>query len=288
MRSSGRLIVSILVLVGLAVAFWVIAISPQREEADRLGTEVEQLTSSVEAAHSEVAAATAAKQSFPADYRQLVVLGQAAPAGDETASLLVELEGIANSSGVEFKSIQLNSAGGEAPVAEVPAATPAPEESGAGSTGAVQAAATIPPTELAASLLPLGASIGPTGLYVMPYTLEFSGGFFQITRFISKVDDLVKTSNEGIAVDGRLITIGGFSLDTETAGGEAENSGGELSATLSVTTFLSPPGQGVTAGATPSSPAPATAESPTTVSTPETSTEGTESSAGTSETVSAK
>lgn len=287
MRSSGRLIASIIVVVGLAIAFWILAIAPKREAADRLGQEAQQLTSSVESARSEVAVATAAKQAFPADYRQLVVLGQAAPAGDETASLLVELEGIAAAAGVEFKSIQLSSSSGESAVeAPVPAAVP--EESSAGSSGAVQAAATISPTELAASLLPLGASIGPAGLYVMPYTLEFSGGFFQITRFISRVDDLVRTSNESIAVDGRLITIGGFSLDTETEDEEGEGSGGELSATLSVTTFLSPPGQGVTAGATPSAPATATSESATTVSAPEASAPGSETSAPVAETASAK
>lgn len=270
MKSSGRLIVSILVVVGLAVAFWALVISPKREEADRLGTEVEQLTSSVTAARSEVAAANAAKKSFPADYRQLVVLGQAAPAGDETASLLVELEGIAYAAGVKFNSIQLESSGSaEAAPTAAPAPAPAPEATSSEASGAVQAAATIPPTELAASLLPLGSSIGPAGLYVMPYTLEFSGGFFQITNFISAVDALVEPDEEEIAVDGRLITIGSIALSS----GAEEDSGSELAATLKVTTFLNPPGEGVTAGATPSAPAPAApeTEAATTVSTPETS-----------------
>lgn len=254
MKSSGRLIISILVIVGLAVAFWALVISPKREEADRLGTELEQLTSSVAVARSEVAAANAAKRSFPADYRQLVVLGQAAPAGDETASLLAELEEIASAAGVQFKSIQLEAGDGEA--AAAPASTPAPEAAAAPETsGAVQAAATVPATELAASLLPLGASIGPAGLYVMPYTLEFSGGFFQITDFVSRVNALVKPDGEEIAVDGRLITIGSIALTS----GE-EESGSELAATLKVTTFLSPPGEGVTAGATPSAPLPAAPE----------------------------
>jgi Tfp pilus assembly protein PilO len=269
-KSSGRLIVSILVVVGLAVAFWALVISPKREEADRLGTEVEQLTSSVTAARSEVAAANAAKKSFPADYRQLVVLGQAAPAGDETASLLVELEGIAYAAGVKFNSIQLESSGSaEAAPTAAPAPAPAPEATSSEASGAVQAAATIPPTELAASLLPLGSSIGPAGLYVMPYTLEFSGGFFQITNFISAVDALVEPDEEEIAVDGRLITIGSIALSS----GAEEDSGSELAATLKVTTFLNPPGEGVTAGATPSAPAPAApeTEAATTVSTPETS-----------------
>lgn len=284
-RSSGRLIVSILVVVVLAIGFWVLLLSPKREEADKLGKEAQQLTSSIEAGQSELTAADAAKRSFPTDYRQLVVLGQAAPAGDETASLLVELEEIANASGVEFKSIQLASSGGEE-AAAAPAPSPAPEAASAGAPGAVQAAATVPPTELAASLLPLGASIGPAGLYVMPYTLEFSGNFFGISRFIRNVDRLVLPGGSGIAVDGRLITIGGFSLVSGAETGEGEEAGAEsgssqLAATLTVTTFLSPPGQGVTAGATPSAPAPAAPESTTTVSAPE-------SSASSSETVSSR
>lgn len=260
MKSSGRLIASILVVVGLAVAFWALLISPKREEADRLGAEVEQLTASVAAARSEVAVANAAKEAFPADYRQLVVLGQAAPAGEETASLLVELEGIANSAGVEFKSIQLEGGGGEAAAPTVPPPTAPPEATAPGGSGAVQAAATVPPTELAASLLPLGASIGPAGLYVMPYTLEFSGGFFEITNFITKVNALVKPDGERVAVDGRLITIGSISLTSGAETGAAAGSSSELVATLKVTTFLSPPGQGLTAGATPSAPAPVVPE----------------------------
>lgn len=282
-RSSSRMIVSILVLVGLAVAFWMLVLAPKREEADRLGTEIQSLTASVEAARGEVAVATAAKRSFPADYRQLVVLGQAAPAGDETASLLVELEALAAAAGVRFKSMQLESSGSEASAPELPPPA-APEASGAEGSGAVQAAATVPATELAASLLPLGATVGPAGLYVMPYTLEFSGGYFQITDFLSEVNALVRPGEKGIAVHGRLVTIGGFSLESNSDESEAGGSGSDLAATLTVTSYLSPPGQGVTAGATPTAPAPAPAPAPagteggtaTTVSAPESTAPGTE------------
>lgn len=284
--SSARLIVSILVVFGLAIGFWTLAISPKRSEADKLGQEIQQLNTSVETARSEVAAATVAKREFPDDYRQVVVLGQAAPAGDETASLLVELESIAASTGVSFDSIQLESSGEEAAAPVVAAPEAAPEEASAGSSGAVNASATVPPTEVAASLLPLGASIGPAGLYVMPYGLQFSGGYFEITNFIRKVDALVRPGTEQIEVDGRLITISGFTL---TSGDESSEASGspELTAALTVTTYLSPPSQGVTAGATPAAPAPV---SPETASAPEPSSSApsTETVAPTSETVSAK
>jgi hypothetical protein len=66
-----------------------------------------------------------------------------------------------------------------------------------------------------------------------------------------------------MAVNGRLVTINGFSL---TNGGSEDGEGKtggptELQASFNVTTYLTPPGQGITAGATPA--APATAESST-------------------------
>jgi Tfp pilus assembly protein PilO len=274
--TSGRLIVSILVAVALATAFWMLFLAPSREQADKLGSEIEQLTSAVEVARSEVAEATTAKRSFPGDYRQLVVLGQAAPAGDETASLLVELEAIASASGVTFQSIQLESSG-EVAAAAPPVPATAESEASSESSGSVQAAATVAPTEIAASLQPLGASIGPAGLDVMPYALEFKGDFFQIASFIKKVDSLVAPGNNGVEVDGRLITINGFSLSADTEAGFPD-----LIANLSVTTYLAPLSQGVTAGATPSAPAPS-------VTTPaEATAPPAESAAQTSETVSAR
>lgn len=289
--SPARLIVSILVVVGLAIGFWTLVISPKRSEADKLGQEIQQLSASVETARSEVATAAAAKQGFPDDYRQLVVLGQAAPAGDETASLLVELEGIADSTGVSFDSIQLEGSGEEVAAAPVAAPEATPEAASPGSSGAVNAAASVSPTELSASLLPLGASIGPAGLYVMPYGLQFSGDYFEIADFIHRVDALVRPGDQGIEVDGRLITISGFTLATngEGEGGESSAAGeAELTASLTVTTYLSPPSQGITAGATPTAPAPVTPEATGSTSEPAASAASTETVAPASETVSAK
>ncbi len=263
MGSSTRLIVSILAIAAMAIAFWVLALGPKRQQADELGQQVNQLSTTLEVAQSEVTEATAAQHSFPADYQQLVVLGQAVPAGDETASLLVELEQIADSSGVKFNSIQLEGSGEEsAPAAVAPAPSAATPETSSGSSGAEPAAATVPPTEVAASLLPLGASIGPAGLAVMPYSLDFSGDFFNIADFVKKIDALVHPGSSQVAVDGRLMTIGGFSLSADANRGFPY-----LDASFSVTTYLTPPSQGVTAGATPSAPAVSTA-TPTAVTTP--------------------
>ena len=75
--------------------------------------------------------------------------------------------------------------------------------------------------------MPLGATVGPAGLAVMPYTLTFTGNFFHVADFIKGLDSLVKTQNEKVAVDGRLLTVNGFSLAGGAEGG-IPDPGGDL------------------------------------------------------------
>jgi hypothetical protein len=253
MTSTNRVIVAALAVVVLAVAFWMLLLGPKRDEASKLGVQVEEAKSSLAQHRAEVTQAVEARHEFAADYEQLVVLGKAVPGDDDTASLLVQLNSLADKAGVGFRPLTLEAAeGGAAPV-PAPAA-PAPEapsaESPAPEASASTPASLTSPTEVAASTLPLGATIGPAGLGVMPYTLTFDGDFFHVADFIKGLDSLVKTQNARVSVDGRLITINGFSLAAASSGFPA------LEATFSVTTYLTPPEQGVTAGATPEAPAP--------------------------------
>lgn len=286
MNSSNRLIVSILVVAALAIGFWMLALGPKREEASELSGQAEQLQTALAEAQSKATEAATARRAFPADYHQIVVLGQAVPAGDETSSLLVELNTIAGATGVRFDEIQLESSG-EA-TASVPTPEVAPASPSASAPGAVPAASTIPPTEAAASLLPLGATIGTAGLAVMPYHLTFSGNFFQIANFVKGIDSLVHTGSSNVAVDGRLVTLSGFALNTEEDESEGDQKPSNvLKATFAVTTYVTPPTQGVTAGATPSAPAPiATPAGATETATQAASTES--SSTASPQTVSAR
>jgi Tfp pilus assembly protein PilO len=259
--SSSRVIVAMLVVTAIAATVWMLVLSPKREEASGLNTEVEQLQTTLVTAQSEVAEATAARQEFSEDYRKLVVIGKAVPGDEETSSLLVELNRVAEGSGVKFESISLGNEGGE-----VAATATAPQ---AGPTSPVTE--TIPPTEAAAALMPLGSSIGPAGLAVMPYNLTFSGSFFEIADFIDGIDEMVDTSRKGAEVKGRLITLDGFVLSPETAEGDDGQSGGapgKIQATFSVSTYLAPPNQGVTAGATEAAPAPPAEAAPEATGTP--------------------
>lgn len=249
MKTDGKIVISVLVLVVLAGAFWILLLSPKRQEAAELGEQVEQLQSSLVQHQAEVAQAQADRREFPSNYSQLVVMGKAAPADSETPSLLVQLQHIAQHAGVRFEEISLSSEGGGGAAPPIP--VPAGSEP-------------VSPTEVAASTTPLGASVGPAGLSVMPYTLSFTGDFFHIAEFVRGLDDLVKTTNSRVSVDGRLITVDAFDLAPSQAGGFPQ-----LQATFSVTTYLTPPEQGLTGGATPSGPAPTTTGTPAAVTTTE-------------------
>ena len=238
LSSPRNAIVAGVLAVGLvAGVFWMLAISPKREEASKIDAQVEQVKGSLAQHQAEIATAEQARRDFPAEYQRLVVLGKAVPGGDETASLLVQLNHIADNAHVRFSTLTLSSEGdGESSEASTPPASASGEPAS--------------PTEVAAATLPLGASVGPAGLAVMPYELKFTGGFFRVADFIKGLDKMVETESEEVTVDGRLMTINGFSLQAAPKSGFPT-----LEATFSVTTYLTPPGEGLTAGATPESPA---------------------------------
>jgi Tfp pilus assembly protein PilO len=252
MSSVNRVVVAMLAVTALAVAFWMLALGPKRQEDDKLGTTISSLKESLATDRQQVDEALAARRSFATDYSQLVVLGKAVPADSETASLLVQVNHIAEKAQVRFEEISLSSAEGSSEAAPAPEeGAPAPSTAAPTSSGATTVAA---PTEASAALLPLGATIGPAGLDVMPYTLKFTGDFAHVSDFIHGLDVLVKTANSRVAVDGRLITIDGFSL------GAAQNSTfPHLEANFAITTYLTPASQGLTAGATPVAPSSSTA-----------------------------
>jgi Tfp pilus assembly protein PilO len=235
-KTKNVAIGAMLLLVGVAFAFWTLALSPKRDEAAKLGAQVKQLETSLAQHQAEVEVAEEARKEFPVAYQRLVVLGKAVPGDDETASLLVQLNRISEKAHVRFETLQLEPG------------TSSESESEATSAPSSANGEPVSPTEASASLLPLGATVGSAGLAAMPYKLTFQGDFFKMADFIKGLDELVKTTNEKVAVDGRLITVNGFAL------GEAEAGFPDLQATFVVTTYLTPPSQGLTAGASPEGP----------------------------------
>jgi len=234
MNSNNRAIAVVVALAVLALVFWTQLLSPKREEVKKLGAKVEQLEVSLVQRNAEITEGEEAKREFSTEYQRLVVVGKAVPGDDDIASLLVQANRLADRAGGTFRDIQLSAEGGSEEA-------PPPPATGGGAPAS--------PTEVAAALLPLGATVGPAGLAVMPYSVTFDGNFFEIADFIEGIDSLVKTTGEKVMVDGRLVTVDGFALEADPDVGFPA-----LQASFAITTYLTPPGEGVTGGATPTAP----------------------------------
>ncbi len=70
LSESNKTIVAILVLAALAVGFWMLLLSPKREEASKLASQADELRASLSASQLQVSEAEAAKREFPGDYRR--------------------------------------------------------------------------------------------------------------------------------------------------------------------------------------------------------------------------
>lgn len=271
MKRNEQSILVGFVVIGLLIAFWLLVLSPKRNQAADLQQQVDDLNASLATAQQEVTASQQSRKSFGIDYRRLVVLGKAVPADSDQASLLVQLQRLADRSGVRFQSMDLGDSSGASTTAAAPttstSTTPTTTDSASTSTdpsaSASTSSGTVPTTspvatEASAATLPLGASVGPAGLPVMPYALTFSGGFFEIADFLQSVDGMVHMRQGLVDVQGRLLTVDGFTLTPIQSDSTNPVSTPMLTAELQVTSFVAPADQGVTAGATPTGPAVAT------------------------------
>jgi Tfp pilus assembly protein PilO len=267
-KGSDKAIVAGVVMAVVLLGFYIKVLSPKRQEASTLSKDVATLNSEIAVQQQTAQFGEAARQEFPAYYGHLVVMGKAVPEQADTPSLLVELSSIADKTNVDFRGISLTSGGSSSSAAAASSTsstaststtsptstTPAP--SGSSSSTATPAATPTTPapaTEASAASLPLGASVGADNLATMPYDLTFVGSYFDVANFIKSVDDLVHVhGGTQVAADGRLLTIDGFALSSPIGTGPNP----KLSVSLAVTSYLTPATEGLTAGASPSGPAP--------------------------------
>jgi len=272
MRSNDRVILIVLPLLALCAAFWFLLIAPKRQEATDLQTEIDSTQTSIDAAEQQIATAEQARQDFPKTYGELVELGRAVPEDDDQATLVYDMSEMGEANHLDFRSFTVvPGATTAAPPPPAPLATDA--DAAAQSEEQVQnvedQAAGVTPTaaatEAAAALLPIGATVGPAGLPVTPYQFTYNGSFFDVADFLSDIDGTVTTKTGEPVVHGRLMTIDGFSLTGDKFTGFPS-----VEANFSVTTYIVPPGQGISGGATPAGPAPVAEGSPSTVAATET------------------
>lgn len=277
MRSADRAIVMGLGILGLLAACWLLLISPKREEAAQLKDDVAVLEEEVADQEALVAAGADAKEDFDTNYQQLVVLGKAVPEGPDTSSLIAEMSALSARSKIEFRNFDLVEATAAPPATAAAQTTadepPAEGEEGEATEATEATAAPVAATEASAATLPIGAAVGPAGLPVMPYAMDFTGGFFEFADFLEGLDGFVHAKDAKVVVDGRLLTVDGFAF-----AGDPRTGFPDLVGNLALSSYVVPEDQGLVGGASPTDPAatvPSTTTAPPTApasSTPTTAT----------------
>ncbi len=252
MKASDRGILVGLLVAGAFAAFWFLMLAPKRQEATELGDKIAQLESDVAAQEQIVAAGRQAQADYQQNFSSLVTLGKAAPADGDTPSMIEQIVSISDRSQATFGALKLGSAPEEPEAAAAQTTIDGAEEpeepAEAAPAEATPAEATpVVPTEASASSLPLGATVGSAGLGRLAYDLSFQGDFFQIADLFEGIDDMIASKATRVDVGGRLITINGFAMTKEDVDEP-------LDVQLSISSYVLPESQGLTAGATATAP----------------------------------
>jgi len=248
-----RYILIVVGLVGLLGAYWFLALAPKRQSLTKLNKDVAEAKQTLETSKQEKVTFAQAQVQFPTLYASLGRLGKAVPSDEDVPSLLVQLNHAAQKAGVDFRSVALKTdlqGALAAPDASATAASGATGASGAsGAQGATASASTSTAAPAAGAAAPADTGAATGTLQPLPFEYKFKGDYFRLENLIHNVTTIVQSRNRQVAVSGRLIVIQGFSLSRSKV-------------TIVATSYMLPADQSLFGGATPTSPAGASAATP--------------------------
>jgi hypothetical protein len=217
----------VVLMIVAVIGAWILVVEPKESQANKLGAQVTTAQRQLAGARARIATADADRAEYARNYESVAELGEALPADDDTASLIVELQNAANAARVNFQSLALSSASGAAPATS--------------STSSTSQAVT--------ATLPPGVAVGPAGLPTLPFNFTFQGNFFHLANFLGRLERFVVATNKKVSISGRLMTLNGISFAAAQSGFP------QITATISATTYLVPSNEGLTDGASPAGPA---------------------------------
>ncbi len=226
MTGRDRIVIIAVGALVILAAVWLLAVSPERQQASKLDAQVSAASATLASAEGQVASARGAQSRYEAAYASVVSLGKAVPASEEVPALIYQLDQASNQKDVEFASITTGGGG-----------------SSSGSATSASAAASA-------------------GFTAMPFTFVFTGTYQDLYHLFQQLNDYTVQTTSGVQVSGRLLTIQGVKLSPITSTATGSSSGKsreELSGTITATAYVLPAGQGLTGGATATSPTGATA-----------------------------
>lgn len=218
MTRSPKILIPVVVAVVAIAAFYFLALSPQREEAAKLDTDIAAKQSELEQSRLLAASYEKARAKYKTNYTTLTRLGKAVPPDDDVRSLLVQINDAADRSKVDFHAINV-------------AGTAQPAQ-GQEATGVAPPPGTVP--------------VGSAGFSAMPFSFGFEGSFFRLSDFFNRIEDFVTVTNKDIDVTGRLLLLGSIGITPK----EDLN---HMTAQIGAVSYLVPPAQDIE-GSTPASP----------------------------------
>jgi hypothetical protein len=245
MTTRDRLVVTVIALLAVLGAAWMLVVSPERKQAAKLQAQVSAASSQLAGAQSVAANARQAQAGYAAAYASVVTLGKAVPPGEEVPSLIYQLAQASNGQNVDFASIQSGSGSG----AGAGGGTAAAGTAAAGTAAAGTAASGGAASGGAASASRAGA------LNQMPFTFVFNGTFPALYKLFQRLNGFtVRTASGQLQISGRLLTIQAVKLAPAAAVGNAKTANGQLTGTITATAYVLPASQGLTGGASPGAP----------------------------------
>jgi Tfp pilus assembly protein PilO len=276
-----RRILMILIPIAILLGYWFLILSPKRQELSSARDAQQQAEAARDAAVAQASQLERARQTFAADYSAVVRLGKAIPESIDAPSLLIQLDGSANGTHINFSSVSFGNRSASTvptPVATTAPAQPAGNAAAGGATAqtgvggaaetagnavnrsnaASSAAAGAAPSGTTATTTAPSSTTTPATLDKVPLTFSFSGTYFDLADFFHRLKRLVYVTNRQIFVRGRLLTIDTLSFNPKPSATGLNT----LTATVGATVYLSPKTTGVTAGATASGPAGSTTSTP--------------------------
>jgi Tfp pilus assembly protein PilO len=217
MTGRDRMVLIGIVVVALLGAAWMLVVSPERQKAAQLETQVAAAQAQLASAEGKVSSARAAQSQYSAAYASLVSIGKAVPPSDEVPSLIEELAHASNQKQVDFSSITSGDSG-----------------SSTASTGAATATATA-----------------AAGISQLPFSFVFEGSYFDLEHLFNQLTSFATLNSSGnLQVDGRLLTIQSVKLAPASTGSEPDKSSGALTGSITATAYVLPGSTGGVTGAT--------------------------------------
>jgi hypothetical protein len=261
-RRNTMLVVAVAAVAAVA-AYWMLVLTPKREEASKLSKSIVTKQGELKAAEGQLATYELARTGYKANYSLVARLGKAVPADDDVRSLMVQLNAAAAKSKVDFRTIQVGSGAGAAPA---PTPAPAPAASAdSGSSGSKDSPAapspksgsTPAPAAVAPPVtVPGSTPVGTAGFSQLPFQFSFKGSFFNLGDFFERLDRFVAVNQKRLDVTGRLMVLDTIALAPDATGFP------NIRASIGATTYMLPATQGLTAGASAQGPGTATGSTP--------------------------